>query len=61
MSFRHILSAEEISGLNIDSVTWLLVIYLMLIYNENEQVGQKKYEMYSWARKRAPGNLMLEP
>lgn len=55
--------AEEISRQpSSDSVVCLLVITLMTVYNEmNKLGGKKKYTMYNLRRKRAPGNLVLEP
>lgn len=32
---------------------------VMLVYNEKEQVGQRKYKIYSLRRKDSPGNLMV--
>ena len=45
---------EEISRqTNIDSVTWLLLIALMQVYNKKKsKQGKKKYKMYNLERKK---------
>lgn len=49
--------AEEISRQHsIDFVGWLLQIY-----NEKEQGRQREYKLHNLRRKRAPGNVMMEP
>lgn len=55
---------------DIDSVAWLLVIILMLVYSkererwggerEGESGVKKKYKMYTLKRKRTLKHLMLE-
>lgn len=45
---------------NIDSVVWLLLI-IMQVYNEKSKWAKNEYKMYSFKRKRAPENLLLEP
>lgn len=51
-SFGLVALAVEISRLfNIDSVPWLLVFTLRLIYNEKKQAGQREYTLHSLRRK----------
>ena len=47
------LLAEEISRqLNTDSVIWLLLSTLQLVYNEKEQSGKKKYKSVQFEEKK---------
>jgi len=59
MSFGlMVLSEENSRQLNIDSVTWLLVVTLMQNYSKKEQAEQGKIQTYSVRRKGAPGSVM---
>lgn len=57
---RLISLVEEMPNHNIESATWLLLIFLLQIYSESKLMGQKNtYIMYSSERKKYKHNVQF--